>query len=1630
MANDWATKAKVNNETVKSFAKYSGANASALTRENITTTIPNAVRIDDNDPEHAGVLYGWTDSENKFNYWTDAEKLYLPEDSSLLFNTFTAMTTLNLKEFDSSKVTNMSFMFQRCTSLANLDLSNFDTSKVKDMVSTFDGMIALSGIDLSSFNTSNVETMPYLFYEDLSLASVDLSSFSTSKVTDMSYMFYDAINLANIYVSDHWNTAAVSDSTNMFGNAEKLPNFNASTVDKTGADTAHYLKAKAYNPADPKPEGAGGESSDTTMTLPADQNQYSCDAAGESCTINITDNKQGAHAVQLTRNGDSWVYNIKVVDDKVQYFVYESDLVGYKVSNTATNPVATENKQATITNTSEDQPRPNSTKTLKISKTVKGQVTYDDSGNPSFQELTGPAPSNKFIFHITLSGKDISGVQRFGNVVFDEGKATVRLAHNESISLDGIPSTAKYDIVEEKTKGFIAEKEQQTGRMPAKRTSVSVKFVNGQEQTEEPKYVDLKVEKKLSGNFEKTDDQYQVNLAFTDLEAEKEYTIENSVSGDKANMTKFMSDAQGVANISLKLKKDQIITVKQIPVGTLYQATELAGSYAASYKLTDAAGAGSISSTAGFAKEGEQLATKQEKAEENEQVTITFDNKLNKTANLQLTKRVLDKDGQVVAGDATEYIVDIHLANLAPNAKIYSSIGVIQADASGRAMVSALLSSVKPVTINNLPVGATYYLTEQKSDKIASYVITDSANLGKIKKATGANTKTNQALSTDTETVNEGENVTVSFTNKAAPELINVNVSKEFNDADNQDGKRPSSVFVQLYELVAGQKTAIGDKIKLDASNKWHYTWSNLDAANTYGVEELYTSPIYTATVSGDQKSGFKITNSYNPETINIPVEKTWNDASDQDGIRPESVTVKLFSKTDAKAEPKDTGLEINIKKDAKGAYKGIFTGVPKYEAGKKLIYSVKETPVAGYNNTENKLVNADNQEQGFTLTNSRTDYETVDVSGTKTWNDNNNQDGKRPAKLTVQLLADGKPVQGKVVTLEGKNLSYEWKGLPKNKAGKAIVYSVSEDANGDAEGDGLAALGYSSKLEGYNLINTYNPENMSIPVTKIWNDNDNKDGKRPQKVVLRLFAKVNGVEQDTNKTLELSQDQKGEYKGSFDGLAKYSNGNKIQYIVKEDAVAGYDQVEVKNVDDKDQSKGIQITNTHTNITVDIQATKVWNDGNNQDGKRPLNDAVTLRLFADGQDTKKTLVVSKSDNYKGSFTKLDKYKAGAVGQEINYSIKEDKVDDYETSVKYLGEKNLVKSFTITNTHTPATINVAGTKTWNDNNNQDGKRPAALLVQLMANGVAVAGKSKTLNDNDLSYSWNNLPKYSQGVEISYTIKEDANGDAEGDGLAALGYTGEAKGYNLVNTYKAEQTSIGVTKIWNDNNNQDGKRPANDEVTVRLIANGVDTGKSLKLNKANAGKARFENLDVYKAGQKINYEVKEDAVPAYKSDVIGDSASGFTVINTHTSETLAQINFKKIWQDEDNKYNARPDQIKVYLLANGSKVQEVTVGKPWLGKFTNLAKYQNGKLIHYSLAEETVKGYDANISGDAAGGFTITNTYNVPAPQPEEKPKPQETQKSPNTFQANPAIIFTILGSVISLITFSFIRIRRI
>ncbi|MEW6909399.1 Cna B-type domain-containing protein [Trueperella pyogenes] len=670
-----------------------------------------------------------------------------------------------------------------------------------------------------------------------------------------------------------------------------------------------------------------------------------------------------------------------------------------------------------------------------------------------------------------------------------------------------------------------------------------------------------------------------------------------------------------------------------------------------------------------------------------------------------------------------------------------------------------------------------------------------------------------------------------------------IKVTKAWADAEDRDHLRPRSVKIQL---LADGKPVEGKVLTLPQNGKWEGSFTDLNAYKpgftakdkiNYSVKELDVPSGYTPKVTGNQTTGFTVTNTHTPNTVGVEGVKTWDDANNQDGLRPASIQVQLL------ANGKPHGDPVEVKADEKGAWKYSFVDLPKFAEGKQIVYSVAEVKVP-----EGYVSKTD----GMNLKNTHKPA-TVSIPVEKSWADGDNQDRKRPDSVVVRLKADGQLVDGKVLKLTKDNAwKGEFSGLPAKKDGKPVVYTVVEDK----------VDGYISKVENVDgvvkVTNTYTPETVSVEGVKTWDDANNQDGLRPASIQVQLLA--NG--KPHGKPVEVKADEKGEWKYSFTDLPKFAEGKQIVYSVAEVKVPeGY----VSKAD------GMNLKNTHKPATVSVEGAKTWDDANNQDGKRP--ESITIRLLKNGVEAD-SRTVTAAQKWAWSFTDLPKFDKG---QEIVYTITEDAVSGY--SAKMSG-------YNVTNTYTPGKTSVGVAKSWQDGHDQDGLRPESVQVQLLADGKPVEGKVLTLKAaNNWAGTFTELEEFKAGKKIAYSVAE-VN--------VPKGYTSQVagdatRGYTVTNTHTPAVTAIPVLKVWDDADNKDGLRP--DSITVRLLANGKPVeGQSLTLTKDNAWKGQFAELPANKGGMPVEYSVVEDKVDGYTSKVESDDGV-VKVTNTHTPKADA-------------------------------------------------------------------------------------------------------------------------------------------
>ena len=371
---------------------------------------------------------------------------------------------------------------------------------------------------------------------------------------------------------------------------------------------------------------------------------------------------------------------------------------------------------------------------------------------------------------------------------------------------------------------------------------------------------------------------------------------------------------------------------------------------------------------------------------------------------------------------------------------------------------------------------------------------------------------------------------------------VDIDVEKVWKDSNTI---RPDQVVIHLL----ADKEDTGEKLVLKDGN-WTGSFKDLKKYKN-GKEIKYT-------ISEDTPNGYKAViknktendvvkeNSFivtNYETTSVSGKKQWNDADNQDGLRPDSITVNLLANKQKVADTTVSGDKWEFK----------FDNLAKYDDDNKLIeYTVTEEKVDNY-----PIVRiTGDATDGFVIENTHNPEKTK-VSGEKKWK--NDVEANRPAKIIIHLWRNGKDIDQQEVT--GPDWKYSFDNLDKYEKGKLITYTITEETVDN----------YVTTYEGNDVINTFKNDKTSVTVAKVWMDGGNIDKIRPDKVEVKLLADG----KDTGKTLILND--KNSWKATFTDLDAYNAGKKITYTIEEIKVSGY-TVSIAG----DMKDGFVITNTHT----------------------------------------------------------------------------------------------------------------------------------------------------------------------------------------------------------------------------------------------------------------------------------------------------------------------------------------------------------------------------------------------------------------------------------------------------------------
>lgn len=298
------------------------------------------------------------------------------------------------------------------------------------------------------------------------------------------------------------------------------------------------------------------------------------------------------------------------------------------------------------------------------------------------------------------------------------------------------------------------------------------------------------------------------------------------------------------------------------------------------------------------------------------------------------------------------------------------------------------------------------------------------------------------------------------------------------------------------------------------------------------------------------------------------------------------------------------------------------------------------------------------------------------------------------------------------------------------------------------------------------------------------------------------------------------------------------------------------------------------------------------------------------------------------------------------------------------------------------------IDISVMKEWKDANNQDGKRPTKLPVQLLAD-------SKVKESTDLTAESQWTATFS-GMPEAAVVREDGKEDGKILDVAKIEYTvtegsvadytpsdpqgTAAEGFVITNTHTPETIDIKIEKVWYDED--PSLRPTS--IKVDLLAD-EEPVESVELSEKTGWKATFEGMPKYSNGEEIVYDVSESGIDVKTYwPLVSPSEDGFTITNTQ----IFDLKIKKVWDDEDDKDGVRPEEIYVTVLGNGEPfIEEIPIGEycEWEITLYGMPVFFDGEKVEYSVIEEEVEDYEEpKIIFEPDYGFVITNTHKVEEP----------------------------------------------
>jgi hypothetical protein len=305
--------------------------------------------------------------------------------------------------------------------------------------------------------------------------------------------------------------------------------------------------------------------------------------------------------------------------------------------------------------------------------------------------------------------------------------------------------------------------------------------------------------------------------------------------------------------------------------------------------------------------------------------------------------------------------------------------------------------------------------------------------------------------------------------------------------------------------------------------------------------------------------------------------------------------------------------------------------------------------------------------------------------------------------------------------------------------------------------------------------------------------------------------------------------------------------------------------------------------------------------------------------------------------------KLPKYDDN--GKLITYTIEETPVKNYETDID---------GYDITNTYVSDTIDITGTKVWEDEDNKDGIRPDSITIYLYADGKKIDEQVVTGEVSDSENTEDEEAAETTEGEVSDTPSDSTEGTSADTSPDAINGTNDTQPDAANGTADTQpDTTAGADA---------DTQPDVTEGTTADTQPDVEAGT---------------NVDTQPdAAEGTTADIQPDAVTDDNSDEVKNSLADTSVV-TPAGENL------DISDTDAATTEGLSDNAGLVIEANGAIAvntsNDISDSNTWTWSFTDLPIYVNGKKVEYTIVEEKVEGYSADIEEVSAYKYVITNTH---------------------------------------------------